>query len=455
MSKWTKKPSKRHRRRRARAGPLTLSRPASFFCPLRGDHEVGLKLEVERQAIRRLAVSQQRLSGPLPDPTEDGILSVIRRLGCVQIDPMRVVERSHQLTLWSRMGPYDPTLLDILRWQRRALFEYWAHAASVVLTDNLPIHRHQMAAFAQRDSVPARRQQRWLATNKELHAEVLDQLGQHGPLSASEIGADPARSWRSTGWTDGRGVRHMLELMWRQGEVVVAGRGSGGKRYALPEDWFGSIWRGAIVPEAEARERVAEISVRALGAGTAKHIDLHFVSDLDPDLTGTLDRLAAEGRLIELKLTDCPANEPAWYVHADDEPRLRALAEADFEPRTTLLSPFDNLICNRERTQHLFDFAYTSELYVPAERRVYGHYVMPILDGDRLVGRVDPTMDRKSGVLQVKAVHAEPGMNKDAAIGRRLGQALVSLAQFLKADDVHLSRRIPTAWRRQISSEIA
>jgi len=301
-------------------------------------------MDVDRGLIRRLAVSKQGLAGLAREPSADFILNTLRSLGCVQIDPMRVVERSHRLALWSRLGPYDPALLDDLRWGRKLVFEYWAHAASLVLTENLPIHRHQMAAFATRDSVPARRQRRWLADNAGLHDEILEQLGVRGPLSASEIGAGPARSWRSTGWTDGRGVRHMLELMWRKGEVAVAGRGSQGKRYVLPQAWFGRAWQRDSISIEVARERIAEIAVRALGAGTARHVQRHFVSGLDPDIPVTLAGMAADGRLIELRLADGGDRSGPWYAHASDEDLIRSLAAGEFEPRTTLLSPFDNLI---------------------------------------------------------------------------------------------------------------
>jgi uncharacterized protein YcaQ len=413
------------------------------------------RLEVERASLRRLAVRRQGLSGPRFDAGANGILELIRSMGYVQIDPMRVVERSHRLVLWSRLGPYDPAALHELRWLDRSLFEYWAHAHSLVLTENLPIHRHQMAAFGKRESVPAKRQRRWMAENKSLHDTILDQLGHRDePVAPTEIGASPARSWRSKGWTDGRGVRHMLELMWRHGEVVIAGRDGRGKLYALPEYWFADAWEDASRPMSHVRKRIAEISVRALGAGTARHIQLHFISGLDPNLPETLQAMVDDGTLVELSVVGDSGRRATWYTHAEDEASLRAVADGEFEGRTTLLSPFDNLICDRRRTRQLWDFDYRSEIYVPKQMREYGHYVMPILDGEELVGRIDPQMDRERASLEIHAVHAEPGRNRDPAIGRRLGEALASLAEFLGAERLELSRRVPTAWRRGIRDEI-
>ena len=413
-----------------------------------------MTIEANQQLARRMAVVKQGLAGDGPAATGRGLLSLLRQLGCVQIDPMRVVERSHRLVLWSRLGAYDPAILDHLRWQTKAVFEYWAHAASLVLTENLPIHRHQMAAFGLHNSVPAQRQRAWMADNADLRRTILKKLQDSGPLAAQHIGAEPARSWQSSGWTNGRGVREMLELMWRQGEVVVAGRAQRGKLYALPEHWFGPRWQAAAIPLDEARRRIAEIAVGALGTGTARHIQRHFVSGLDPDLPGTLNRLVADGRLIELRLTDGQRRGEAWYALAADELLIRQLGQPDFDGRTTLLSPFDNLICDRARSQQLWGFDYRSEIYVPKEKRVYGHYVMPILHGSALAGRIDPQLDRANGCLRVHAVFAEPGWNKDGQLGRGLGWALVSLAEQLGVGKIQLGRRVPAAWRAEILKQI-
>jgi uncharacterized protein len=137
-----------------------------------------------------------------------------------------------------------------------------------------------------------------------------------------------------------------------------------------------------------------------------------------------------------------------WFVHSEDLPLLAALERGEWEPTTTLLSPFDNLITDRARTELLFDFYFRMEIYVPQAQRKFGYYALPILHGDRLIGQVDPAMDRGRGRLVVKAVHAEPGAPKNA--GRAIGAAIESLGSFLHADEIEYSGLVPEAWRRAL-----
>src|SRR5207253_2015411 len=134
-----------------------------------------------------------------------------------------------------------------------------------------------------------------------------------------------------------------------------------------------------------------------------------------PGLDGALAELEAEGRIVRVRIAGEGRAWPGvWYVHADDLPLLDRLAAGEWQPRTTLLSPLDNLICDRARTEALFDFAFRMEIYVPRDQRRYGYYVLPILHGDRLIGRIDPAMDRAHGRLTINAVHAEPDAPPDA-----------------------------------------
>lgn len=170
---------------------------------------------------RRLAVRSQYLAGPEPAKGIDGMRQVLRGLRVLQIDPVNVVARSHLLVLWSRLGAFDRDDLDALRWRERWLFEYWAHAASIVLTEDYPIHRAMMRAYA---STAASQNRAWLAANEEFRRYVVDRLRDSGPLPGNAIEDRAAVSWTSTGWTNGRNVERMLDILWKQGVVTVAGR---------------------------------------------------------------------------------------------------------------------------------------------------------------------------------------------------------------------------------------
>jgi uncharacterized protein YcaQ len=178
---------------------------------------------------------------------------------------------------------------------------------------------------------------------------------------------------------------------------------------------------------------------------TARDIDRHFTAGRYPGLPTVLAGLEREGRIERVRVADDGTEWPGpWYVHADDLPLLERLEAGDWQPRTTLLSPFDNLIIDRERTQRLFGFHFRMEIYVPRAARRYGYYVLPVLHGDRLVGRVDPAMDRRRGRLVVNAVHAEP--DAPAAAGPAVAAALQELAVFLGADGVELGQPPPERW---------
>jgi uncharacterized protein YcaQ len=190
----------------------------------------------------------------------------------------------------------------------------------------------------------------------------------------------------------------------------------------------------------------AQRSLRALGVATARDIGRHFTAYRYPGLATVLASLERSGRIERVRLTaDGAGRNGPWYVHADDLPLLERLEDGDWQPRTTLLSPFDNLIINRERTERLFGFRFRLEIYVPRAARQYGYYVLPVLHGDTLVGRVDPALDRTNGRLVVHAVHAEPGA--PASAGPAAAAALQDLAAWLEADGIDLRQPPPEVWR--------
>ena len=396
---------------------------------------------------RRLILSRQRLAGPRPAATgPDEVMATVTDLASLQLDPIGVVARSHLLVLWSRLGRYDPADVEALLWRERRLFEYWTHAAAVVCTDDLPIHSLLMRRYPSDRYAHNRRLRDWLAANQGLRRSILRQLRTGGPLPTRALEDRARTSWQSSGWTAGRNVDRMLDVLWTQGRVMVAGRQGQQRVWDLAERWLPAWAPTRRPPEREVVRLAAQRSLRALGVATARDIDRHFTASRYPGLSTVLAGLEREGRVERVRVADDGAEWPGpWYVHADDLPLLERLEAGDWRPRTTLLSPFDNLIIDRERTQRLFGFHFRIEIYVPRAARRYGYYVLPVLHGDRLIGRVDPAMDRRRGRLVVNAVHAEP--DAPAAAGPAVAAAVGSLAAFLGADGVELRQPPPDRWR--------
>jgi len=397
------------------------------------------------------AITAQYLADPRPNADVDGIMEVINRLGCLQLDPINVVARSHLLVLWSRLGIYDPLLIDTLLWQDHCLFEYWAHAASIVLTEDYPIHQMRMRSYAQDSSNWSQRVRDWMEQNDSLRVSILHALHDRGPLRSRDFEDTSVVPWQSTGWTHDRNVSRMLDFLWMQGHILVARRMGGEKWWDLSERCLPAWISYDPLPESAVVSRAAQKSLRALGVATERNIVEHFTQGRYPGLSDFLNELGAEGHIVRVRIHGRDGELPGkWFIHADLLPMLEQMT-AVWQPRTTLLSPFDNLICNRRRTQLLFDFSYQSEIYTPKDKRRFGYYVMPILCGDQLIGRIDPALNRAQCTLVINAVHIEPNVQMTSEMGQAIVNAIQELARFLKATTINYSHQIPEGWKHLLS----
>jgi uncharacterized protein YcaQ len=386
-------------------------------------------------AARRLAIRNQHLGGaPLPRGKR-GVLRAINDLGYVQLDPTNVVARSHLLVLRARIPDFDARDLEALLASKR-LFEY---AAFVLPTDDFAFHAVRMAANRRRMRVAGSPHARWLAANAALRRHVLSRLRREEAVATSAFEDRSVSSWESTGWTRGKNVSQMLEFLWRQGLVTVRDRANGERRWTLASRW---LPRTRALPLLAAERFATERAVRALGIGTfpqlrATYAFGRFVS------RRALDWLEREGRVRRVAVEGAAARE-AWYVHDDDAGELAAREAAT---RAILLSPFDNLIIDRARTERLFGFRYRMEIYVPPAQRRFGYFAMPILFHDRIVGTVDPRLDRAARRLHVLSVRSAPdARDVPVAVVR---EAVEALAAFVGARDVAWPRSLPAAWTSQ------
>lgn len=402
---------------------------------------------IDLQTARRLAISKQRLSGRAPASSPARVLGVVRDIRCVQLDPISVVARSPLLVLRSRLSNFRPAHLDRLLWKDRSLFEYWAHAASIVLSEDYAIHRFQMRTWP----APGSRFGEWARGNEALRRSVLRAVSRRGPVRLRDIeGNAVSESWVSTGWTRDRNVDQMVRFLWVKGSVMVSDRRGLEKwwdltRRVLPPD----VIEGRALRDVEVTRRAAELSLRGLGVATAGQIKGHFTMERYPGLPAVLERWERAGAIERVEVVDDRSRLPGtWYVHRDDLALLERIGRGRWEPRTTLLSPFDNLIHDRKRSALLLDLDYRMEIYVPKAQRRYGYYAMPLLDGDRFLARVDPAVDRERGRLLVHAVTPESSVTADRSSAATVAAAVHDLATWAGADDVEVTGPVPAAWRR-------
>jgi len=382
-------------------------------------------VHVSRRRARQVAVTGQLLDAPRPGSIEE----VVRCLGEVQIDPTSAVARTEQLVLFSRLGRrFRVAELERLLWGERTLFEYWAH---IVPTADLPIHRISMRRYPHGTWKRREYVRRWLEANDAFVRYVVGELRRRGPLRARDLENRAAEGWQTGGWNDeGQNVPMLLDILWLQGRVMIVGRDGQQRIWDLASR---SLPRVAARPASAIAADLVDRQLRARGLERLERIGTLFDGPV-PMRDTAIRRHLREGLIVPIEVEGLPGR---WVAHRD-------LLDTTFRGRTTLLSPFDDLISDRERTERLFDFRFRLEIYVPKAKREFGYFVLPILRGDRLIGRTDQLYDRKAGVLRVNAVYAEPYAEpRDGPAARR---AIEELAAWLRATEIAWPT-VPPVWR--------
>jgi len=350
------------------------------------------------------------------------------------MDPTKAVARTEHLVFFSRLGTrFRIAELERSLWQERSLFEYWVE---IVPMEDLAIHRETMRRYpngTRGDRARRTYVREWLDANAAYRRYVLRELKVRGPLRARDLEDRVAHGWRTGGWNDqGRSVAMMLDLLWFKGEIMIVGRDGQQRVWDLAERSLPAD--PPRLSQGEVARRIVDGQLRARGVATSKQFGWAF-DGRPPGWERALAELVREGVAVPVGVGDLPGE---WYAHAD------VLAER-FRPRTVLLSPFDDLVSERDHAQALFDFFFRLEIYVPKAKRQFGYFVLPILHGDRLIGRIDPRFDRQTGVLHVNAVHAEEGAA--ASWGPSVRRAIDELARWLTAGEVRFTAKVPALWR--------
>jgi uncharacterized protein YcaQ len=396
---------------------------------------------------RRIFLGAQ---GLLDDPERPASLAAVRRLvqalGFVQVDSINVVERAQHLTLFARLHGYRPAQLKRLVEDERFLFEHWTHDAALIPTCWYAHWKHRFASATARFDLPSK----WLAKRlgdepQAVIAAVRARIEREGPLRSQDFEDD--RDNRSAGWWNWKPAKAALEVLWRRGELAIARRDGfqkvcdlaervypAGHRAAMPERHEHVAWAcaGALdrLRLATARELAAfwgTVEVAEARAWCAAEVQAGW---LEPVLVAAADGQEPAAAVVR----------PGWRARARDLP--------DAPTQTRLLGPFDPVLQDRARARRRFAFDYTVEAFTPVGRRRFGYYVLAILEGERLVGRLDPKLDRDRGALEVRGLWWEPGVRPTRARQRRLDAALARLTSWLGASRVELPSAQVLAQRR-------
>ena len=377
---------------------------------------------VSAAALRRYVVAHQGYASRARRGTTAELERTVRRLGAVQLDSISTVERAHRITIGSRIGAYPRGAESKLLAGGR-VFEYWAHEACLLPIEDYPLFKRRMVHL---------RDHHWWGRPRDMRDVerlVLERIAAEGPLPSR---AFEGKKTSNDMWA-WKPAKRALEHLFAAGELCVAGRDGFQRIYELPERIIPKALLEAAVPsEAEFARRYALRAVEGRGALTAAGVAEHcrFRPGGQSVAKPALAALVAEGLVREVRVDD---GGPPVYVAAS--------AELDGSPRAAVLvCPFDSLVWDRPFVERLFGFDPRMEIYKRPHERIYGYYVLPLLLGDRLVGRADLKTNREERILEVRAFHVEPGQRRTKRLEAGLEQALVRLAATVGAETVRPPR---------------
>lgn len=381
--------------------------------------------------MSRQGLTAPRGSTPL---TRETFVDHLERTGALQLDSVNVLDRAHYLTLWSRFGAFDRSQVDRWVYEDRAAYEYWGHEASILPLSHLPIGRRRMKRFPP-ESWTGRSWWERFSTSTGSKRRVLKRLREEGTLESTDFETrEEAGDGNGSAW-ELKEDKRSLKLLWHDGRIGISDR----RHFRCVYDIAERIYpEGPAASFAEYEDSWLLLALSGNGIAPERHMQNYMTGPAlkAPARKKVIARNLKKGRIVEVKVVG--VRGPCYAL-----PEL--LDDIDDLPQptgTNLICPFDSFLWQRKRAEELLKFKYTIEIYVPASKRQYGYYVLPILHEGRLVGRLDPKLHRDQGLLQIKALHLEPGFEPTAGFIGELGEAIESLAEFVDANDI----RMPHSW---------
>ncbi|MFZ2095393.1 MAG: crosslink repair DNA glycosylase YcaQ family protein [Anaerolineales bacterium] len=405
-------------------------------------------------AVRTVALHAQGLSNSdqsIPEPTPATFYQVVERLGCVQIDTLNLVQRSHYLVLWSRIGTYHPADFDALIYspEKRQLFEGWQRVASII---PLKDYRYQLPRMQRMQQNHSEGFLKWFdQEGHELMEMVLERIRTEGALRAADF---EYHGPRRGSWWDWKPAKTALEYLFAFGDLMIANRVNFQRVYDLAERVL-PTWVDTEPPTMEQRDRYwLEQAALALGVFTPNQLIGYSYFQRGP-VRPALESMVGEGVLMPVEIQFVDGEPQPYLVHRDNLELLKQAAEGALSAeRTTFLSPFDNLWWAPGRDEQLWGFRQRLEAYTPASKRVWGYFCLPILHKDRLVGRFDPKMERKTGVLRIKALYLEEGVEPDERLVNDMATTMRDFMKFHLAKELIIEKSHPEEFGEKLTMSL-
>ena len=401
-------------------------------------------------AVRALALHTQGLADPMrrgARPDINDVYSAVERVGWVQIDTLQVVRRAQYLTLWSRLGTYDPDHLDTLLFDdgstspdnNRRLFEYWTHAACIIPLTQYP---NVMPMMRRHKSGGAGWRRTWAQDpeNSKLLESIFAEIQVNGPSRPSDFRTERKQSGT---WWNWDAAKVALEHLYNVGDLTISNRVNFQRIYDV-RDRVLPDWVDRTEPtEHEALSHLLEISMKAFGVCAPVQVGDYFHMKRT-ESKPIIESLISDGVFVPVRATLSDRAEHDLLVHRDNLPLLDRAADGDLEPRrTTFLSPFDSLFWAKDRDASFWNFNQVLECYKREPDRIWGYFCLPILDRDRLVGRFDPKLERRTGVLRLKTLYLEPGVRPSNRLASSVARAMRDFMRFHEATDLVIEHSDP------------
>ncbi len=373
---------------------------------------------------RSLAINCQQLPAKISLAGKAGARSAIERIGYVQIDTISVIERAHHHVLWTRVDGYQPSHLVELEEQDRAVFEYWAHAASYLPIEHYRFTLPRKAAFLQSDG-------HWFPKDHRTMRYVLDRIKAEGPLMSKDFKPQKKNKPASSGMDWGRNPMNLaLRQLFMEGRIMVTHRRGFQKVYDLPENVLPAEVDTRMPDQRSYLRYLIERDIAAHGLLKSREIG-YLLKGTGLAVQKMLEELVDAGELLECTVAGRP--DDVYYTRPD---LLETAATAPPLRELHLLSPFDNLVIQRQRLSGLFGFDYVLECYVPAKKRKTGYFCLPLLWGTEFAGQIDLKTDRKDKVLWIKNLVLETGVDREEAFLAALRKKLAAFAKFNKCEKI-------------------